>query len=141
MRAVIQRVKKASVNILPDNYERGRIGAGLLVLVAVEDSDNPEDIKWLASKICGLRIFEDGEGKMNLSVLDVGGEILTVSQFTLYNDGRLFNKRRASDDNYRHKTAQFIISKLTKKRNLSVYLCACAAYLSGQFFSFLGGRR
>ena len=88
MRAVIQRVKRASVNILPDNYEKGRIGAGLLVLVAVEDSDNPEDIKWLASKICGLRIFEDGEGKMNLSVLDVGGEILTVSQFTLYGNVR-----------------------------------------------------
>ena len=88
MRAVIQRVKMASVNILPDNYEKGRIGAGLLVLVAVEDSDNLEDIKWLASKICGLRIFEDGEGKMNLSILDVGGEILTVSQFTLYGNVR-----------------------------------------------------
>ena len=88
MRAVIQRVKGASVNILPDNYEKGRIGAGLLVLVAVEDSDTAEDIRWLASKICGLRIFEDGDGKMNLSVLDVGGEILTVSQFTLYGNVR-----------------------------------------------------
>ena len=56
--------------------------------MAVEDSDNPEDIKWLASKICGLRIFEDGEGKMNLSVLEVGGEILNVSQFTLYGNVR-----------------------------------------------------
>ena len=88
MRAVIQRVKGASVNILPDNYEKGRIGAGLLVLVAVEASDTAEDKRRLASKICGLRLFEDGVGKMNLSVLDVGGEILTVSQFTLYGNVR-----------------------------------------------------
>ena len=67
MRVVIQRVKRAGVKIFPGGAEKGRIGAGLLVLLAVEDSDSSEDAAWLASKICGLRVFEDGDGKMNLS--------------------------------------------------------------------------
>ena len=59
MRAVIQRVKRASVKVFPGGAQKGNIGAGLLVLVAVEDSDSPVDAAWLASKICGLRVFED----------------------------------------------------------------------------------
>ena len=82
MRAVIQRVSQASVTIA--GQVRSGIGRGLLVLVAVEDADTPEDIEWLAGKIVRLRIFADDAGLMNLSVQDVGGEILVVSQFTLF---------------------------------------------------------
>jgi D-aminoacyl-tRNA deacylase len=82
MRVVIQRVSKASVTI--DKNEYSSINKGLLLLVAFEDSDNEYDIEWLCNKIVNLRIFADNEDKMNLSVMDVGGEILSVSQFTLY---------------------------------------------------------
>ena len=82
MRAVIQRVSQASVTIA--GQVRSGIGCGLLVLVAVEDADTPEDIEWLAGKIVRLRIFADDAGLMNRSVQDVGGEILVVSQFTLF---------------------------------------------------------
>jgi len=86
MRAVVQRVSSASVTT--EGIITGRIGKGLLVLLGVEEKDTQEDIKYLAEKICGLRIFEDQDGKMNLSLMDVGGELLVVSQFTLYGDCR-----------------------------------------------------
>lgn len=82
MRAVIQRVSRASVAI--DGKVKSVIGQGLLVLVGIEDADTDEDIEWLCGKISGLRIFNDAEGVMNISVRDVGGEILLVSQFTLH---------------------------------------------------------
>lgn len=82
MRAVIQRVSKASVSI--GGIVRSRIGQGLLVLIGIEEADNQEDIEWLSGKICRLRVFNDMEGVMNLSVRDIGGEILAVSQFTLH---------------------------------------------------------
>ncbi|NBV24855.1 MAG: D-tyrosyl-tRNA(Tyr) deacylase, partial [Proteobacteria bacterium] len=82
MRAVIQRVSQASVTIA--GQVRGAIGCGLMVLVAVEDADTPEDIEWLAGKIVRLRIFADDAGLMNRSVQDLGGDILVVSQFTLF---------------------------------------------------------
>jgi D-aminoacyl-tRNA deacylase len=82
MRAVIQRVSQASVVI--DGNTKGAIQRGLLVLVAVEDTDTPQDIEWLSGKIVRLRIFNDEAGLMNRSVQDVGGEILLVSQFTLF---------------------------------------------------------
>lgn len=82
MRVVIQRVSKASVTI--DQKQNSAIGKGLLVLLGIEDADTDDDIKWLASKICNLRIFDDEAGVMNLSVKDVGGDILLVSQFTLH---------------------------------------------------------
>lgn len=82
MRAVIQRVAEASVTI--GGTVRGAIGKGLLVLVAVEDADTAEDIEWLSGKIVRLRIFCDEQGLMNLSVQEVGGGILVVSQFTLF---------------------------------------------------------
>lgn len=86
MRSVVQRVKRASVTV---NGERvGQISAGLLVLLGFRSEDGENDLNWLVDKLVGLRIFEDEEGKMNLSVLDVGGEILVVSQFTLYGDCR-----------------------------------------------------
>ncbi len=82
MRAVIQRVNYASVQIEGNIFSS--ISQGLLVLVGIEPSDNDEDIKWLAHKIVNLRIFADENDKMNLSVKDIGGDILIVSQFTLH---------------------------------------------------------
>ena len=86
MRALIQRVREASVTVA--GQEVGRIGPGLLVLLGVGHADTDADIAYLAPKIAHLRIFEDAEGKMNRSLLDVGGGVLLVSQFTLYADTR-----------------------------------------------------
>lgn len=82
MRAVIQRVSSASVMV--DGAYTGKINAGLLVLVGIEDADNEDDINWLSGKIVNMRIFNDESGVMNCSVLDIKGEILVVSQFTLH---------------------------------------------------------
>jgi D-tyrosyl-tRNA(Tyr) deacylase len=82
MITVIQRVSESSVQI--ENRIQAQIGKGLLVLVGIEDADNDEDIAWLSSKIINLRIFNDTEGIMNVSVKDDGGEIIVVSQFTLH---------------------------------------------------------
>ena len=82
MRAVIQRVSNASVSI--GGQLKSAIGHGLLILLAVEDSDTDEDLAWLVKKISNLRIFDDANGVMNCSILDVQGEALVVSQFTLY---------------------------------------------------------
>jgi len=82
MRAVIQRVSSASVKIR--NRIKSEIGNGLLVLLGIEDTDSDADIEWLSSKIVNLRIFNDNNEVMNLSVLEIGGEILAISQFTLY---------------------------------------------------------
>jgi D-tyrosyl-tRNA(Tyr) deacylase len=90
MRAVIQRVSRASVTI--KNEIRSEIGTGLMVLVGIEEPDNDTDIEWLCNKIVQLRIFDDDEGIMNLSVLDVGGSILAVSQFTLHAKTRKGNR-------------------------------------------------
>ena len=86
MRALLQRVSRASVTI--DEQAVGQIGQGLLVLLGVGQGDSEEQVKMLADKIVHLRIFEDSEGKMNLSLLDIGGAALVVSQFTLYADVR-----------------------------------------------------
>ena len=83
MRAVVQRVSHASVSVPAENHEVS-VGAGLLVLAAFEDSDSVADMQWMAKKICALRIFDDENWVMNLSVTAVGGDILCVSQFTLY---------------------------------------------------------
>jgi len=90
MRAVIQRVKKARVKV--DGKIVGEIGQGLLVLLAVHQDDKEEAIKKMAEKIINLRIFGDENDKMNLSVKDIDGEILVVSQFTLYGDCRKGNR-------------------------------------------------
>lgn len=82
MKAVIQRVNNASVTV--ESKIKSAINKGLLVLVGIEDADNMEDIKWLSNKITQLRIFDDQDGIMNLSVKDIGGEILAISQFTLH---------------------------------------------------------
>jgi D-tyrosyl-tRNA(Tyr) deacylase len=90
MRAVIQRVAQASVTVRAQL--RGAVGPGLLVLVGIEEADAPEDIEWLAGKIARLRIFSDDQGLMNRSVLEVGGNILVVSQFTLFASTRKGNR-------------------------------------------------
>jgi D-tyrosyl-tRNA(Tyr) deacylase len=82
MRAVIQRVTRASVTI--GGQLRSEIGNGLLILAGIEESDSADDIEWLSSKIVQLRIFDDENGVMNLSVSDTGGNIMVVSQFTLH---------------------------------------------------------
>src|SRR5262245_13942612 len=84
MRAVVQRVSRASVVI--DGETVGAIDAGLVVLLGVTHQDTPEDAKWLAEKIAGLRIFNDTAGKMNRDLQEIGGAMLIVSQFTLYGD-------------------------------------------------------
>ena len=86
MRAVVQRVKKSSVKTNDETV--GRIGQGLLVLLGVAKGDSAEDADYLANKIINLRIFEDEDGKMNRSLLEIGGELLAVSQFTLLADCR-----------------------------------------------------
>ena len=86
MRAVVQRVSRAEVSVGPELV--GRIGAGLCVLVGVGQGDLEADARGLAEKVTGLRIFEDGGGRMNLSLLDTGGALLAISQFTLFGDVR-----------------------------------------------------
>lgn len=86
MRAVVQRVRKASVSI--DGKIVGQINKGLVILLGVKNGDTKDDAKFLADKCINLRIFSDEAGKFNLSALDVGGELLAISQFTLYGDTR-----------------------------------------------------
>ena len=90
MKALIQRVSSASVVV--DGNCVAEIKSGLLVLLGVTDADTSKEAAWLASKVVNMRIFNDAEGKMNLSLLDVGGEALVVSQFTLYADARKGNR-------------------------------------------------
>jgi D-aminoacyl-tRNA deacylase len=86
VKAVIQRVRSASVSV--EGAEFGRIGRGLLVLLGVAVGDSPADVTWLVQKTAGLRVFADAAGKMNLSVAEIGGSLLVVSQFTLLGDCR-----------------------------------------------------
>ena len=86
MRCVVQKVSRASVTVAGDLV--GKIGVGFMVLAGAEDGDTEADVTYCADKIAGLRIFEDGDGKMNLSVKDVSGGVLLVSQFTLLGDAR-----------------------------------------------------
>ena len=86
MRAVVQRVTQASVSVAGE--VRGRIAQGFMVLIGVQDGDTQEDLRYIAEKVPNLRVFEDENGKMNRSLIDIGGEILAVSQFTLLGDAR-----------------------------------------------------
>ncbi|MEX0843101.1 MAG: D-aminoacyl-tRNA deacylase [Gemmatimonadota bacterium] len=86
MRVVLQRVSSASVAI--EGEVTGSIGTGLLLLVGFTEGDTEDDLRWMAEKVVGLRVFNDSDGRMNLSLEDVGGRLLVVSQFTLYGDTR-----------------------------------------------------
>ncbi len=86
MRLVVQRVLESSVSV--DGKVVGSVGKGYMVLVGVEENDTVDDVRYCVEKTAGLRIFEDDAGKMNLSIQDVGGEILAISQFTLHGDAR-----------------------------------------------------
>ena len=90
MRAVLQRVARASVTVVGEVL--GKIGIGFMILLGVEDADTEEITDKMADKICKLRIFEDENGKTNLSLADVGGELLVISQFTLYADCKKGNR-------------------------------------------------
>src|SRR5512134_832805 len=84
MRLVVQRVRRGRVSV--EGQALAEVGRGFVVLVGIGQGDGPEEAEWLAGKCAGLRVFEDDQGKMNLSLTDVGGEALVVSQFTLYAD-------------------------------------------------------
>lgn len=86
MRIVVQRVSRGAVHV--DNKVVGEIGQGVVILVGITHTDTEDEARWLANKVAGLRIFEDEDGKINRSLLDIEGEALVVSQFTLYGDAR-----------------------------------------------------
>ena len=95
MRVVLQRVSSASVTV--DGQELGAIDQGYMLLVAIQDADTEAELDYLVRKVTGLRVFEDEAGKMNLSIQDVGGSILSISQFTLYADTRRGNRPSFTD--------------------------------------------
>lgn len=90
MRVVVQRCSRAAVRV--DGQTIGEIGKGFMLLVGFCHEDTPAEVEFLAKKVAGMRVFEDAEGKMNLSLADVSGEILSISQFTLYGDARKGNR-------------------------------------------------
>lgn len=111
MRAVVQRVDRAKVTV--DGNIAGEISQGLMVLVGVVEGDTEKDAQYLADKVTGLRIFEDEAGKMNLSIKDIGGEILSISQFTLYGDCRK-GKRPSFDKAAKPETAIVLYEKFNE---------------------------
>jgi len=116
MRAVIQRVSRAKVSVAGKVI--AEIGKGFLVLLGVGKEDSEQDAEWLAEKITGLRVFEDREGKMNLSLAEVGGAILAVSQFTLYADcrkGRRPGFDQAAAPELAEKLYNYFVGKLREK--------------------------
>lgn len=116
MRAVVQRVSSSSVVV--DGSEVGRIGKGFCVLLGVTQGDGPEQVKWLVDKISSLRVFEDQADKLNLSLEDVSGEILVVSQFTLYGDcrkGRRPSFIRAADPSRAKELYDLFVDRLKDK--------------------------
>ena len=121
MRVVIQRVKEASVTI--DGQIKSAITEGLLILVGVEDVDNYEDMRWLAAKIVNLRIFGDEKGLMNRSVVDIGGQLLVVSQFTLHASTKKGNRPsflRAAKPDFAVPMYEKFVEELKKGSNLPV---------------------
>ena len=117
---MLQRVAEARVTV--DGEVVGQIGKGLLLLVGIGREDEEADLVWMADKLASLRIFEDSEGKMNLSVTDVGGAVLSVSQFTLYGDCRK-GRRPSFTDAARPEIAQGMYEKfnaLLRERGLKV---------------------
>ena len=128
MRAVIQRVSKASVTI--DNKIYSHIGNGLLVLLGIEDADTAEDIEWLSGKIVNLRIFNDDNGVMNVSVKDSSGDILVVSQFTLHASTKKGNRPsyiKASKPDFAVPMYERFLQQLTGDLGKKIYTGVFAA--------------
>jgi len=122
MRAVIQRVSKASVTI--DNKISSQITNGLLVLLGIEDANTTEDIEWLSGKIVNLRIFNDNNGVMNVSVKDIGGDILVVSQFTLHASTKKGNRPsyiKASKPEFAVPMYEKFVQQLTSDLGKKIY--------------------
>lgn len=115
MRTVIQRVSHASVTI--EGTVKSKIGAGYLILLGVEEADNEEDIDWLVRKITGLRVFDDEAGVMNRNIMDVGGDIIVVSQFTLmasYKKGNRPSWLRAAGHEHAVPMYEMFVAKLSE---------------------------
>ncbi len=91
MRALIQRVSKGGVDIFSKNYT-AKINKGMVLLLGISETDGANEVNYVAEKCCNLRIFEDENGKMNISLKDIGGEVLVISQFTLYGDTKKGNR-------------------------------------------------
>ena len=116
MRAVIQRVTRASVSV--DGNVVGSIGPGMVILVGIEKDDSQKDIAYVAEKIAGLRIFEDSSGKMNLSIKDTGGDVLAISQFTLYGDCRKCRRpsyMRAAGEDFARRCYESFIAEIAER--------------------------
>jgi D-tyrosyl-tRNA(Tyr) deacylase len=117
MRAVVQRTSGASVTV--DDVVTGKIGLGVVVLVGIAQSDGTAEAEWLADKVANLRIFQDEAGRMNLSLLDVGGSALVVSQFTLYGDARKGRRPsfvRAAQGDHAEETYDAVVDALRRLR-------------------------
>ena len=116
MRAVIQKVNQSSVSV--DGEVKGAIGSGFTVLIGVEEGDTEKDAQYIADKITGLRIFEDEDDKLNLSIEDIGGEILAISQFTLLADARKGRRpgfTRAARPEEANELYQQVIARMREK--------------------------
>lgn len=133
MKIVLQRVSQASVSV--ENEQIAIIDKGLLLLVGVHEDDTDEQMEWLADKILKLRIFDDQEGKMNLSVQDVGGEILVVPQFTLYGDYEQGNRPsyfEAAGPDKAEKLYEDMVSYYKKNSDLNIKSGRFGAYMDVQ---------
>lgn len=130
MRVVVQRVRRAAVEV--EDEVIGSIGKGLLLLVGIHQDDTEEQLEWMCDKLLKLRIFDDKDGKMNLSVQDVGGELLVVSQFTLYGDAEKGNRPsyiEAAGPNKAEKLYEQMISYLTQHSSLNIETGQFGAYM------------
>lgn len=130
MRAIIQRVRNAHIRI--DRDEERSIGKGVLVLLGIEASDGEEDIDWLSGKICRLRIFPDTNGVMNLSVQDIDGEVMIVSQFTLHASTKKGNRPsyiKAAPPEFAIPVYEQFIKKMEQDLNKKVVIGEFGAYM------------
>ncbi len=130
MKVVLQRVSEASVTV--DNEQIGDIQQGLMLLVGIHEDDGPEQMEWLADKILKLRVFDDADGKMNLSVQDVEGEILVVPQFTLYGDYEQGNRPsyfEAAGPDKANKLYEDMVSYFKQHSDLNIETGEFGAYM------------